>query len=350
MKKIFNTLWFIVTILLISDVRLNAQKIEFEATSHNFGLFPNNIGPATHTFRFKNTGDKPLVIKGVIPKCGCTSPAWTKEPVQPGETGEVKVAYTSTNSLSSFNKNLTVNTNGQPSSVVLNVRGTVTSDVNAAFPDSIGTLKVKDGKQLTFTQVSSSQTSWIHDLEVANFTDKDIILSVGNVPDCLTVKSDSVVKPKTRSLINVSVDGTKFKKYGYQTVWFTLKADGVKDRIKVAAVIAEDIANYDNPPVTEVDSLAINLGSKPAKENKISEQLVIRNTGSSDLVIKSFTTDNPLFVSGLRRELKISSGKTGTVKYSTKHLPSGDHSANVYLTTNDPKMPILNFTIKIKIE
>jgi hypothetical protein len=350
MRKIFSTLWFIVTILFISGVKLDAQKIEFEKTSHNFGLVPSILGPVGYTFKFKNTGDKPLVVRSVIPKCGCTAPNWTKEPVKPGETGEIKVVYTATNSISSFNRSLTVQTNGQPSNVALSVRGTVTRDNNAAFPDSIGKLKIKDGKHLVFPPVSSSQTSWIQTVEIANFTDKNINLAIENVPEYLTVNSDSVVKPKTRSLINVSIDGTKFKKFGYQTALFTVKADDVNDRIKVSTVIAEDIANYDNPPVTEVDSLAVNLGSKPEKENKISESLVVRNTGASDLIIKSFTTDNPLFVSGLKRELKIKPGKAGTVKYSAKNLPAGDHTANIYLTTNDPKMPVLNFTIKLKVE
>src|SRR4051812_27544946 len=38
-------------------------------------------------FRFKNTGNKPLIVASVVPGCGCTVPEYTKEPVMPGNEG-----------------------------------------------------------------------------------------------------------------------------------------------------------------------------------------------------------------------------------------------------------------------
>ncbi|MDR2026939.1 MAG: DUF1573 domain-containing protein [Prevotellaceae bacterium] len=349
MNKIFNVLWFIL-LLFISGVNAGAQKIEFEKTVHDFGLVPSILGPVTYSFKFKNVGDKPLSIKSVSSSCGCTSPDWTKAPVQPGETGEVKATYTSTNSLSSFNKRLTVHANGSPSTVIISIKGVVTKDINAAFPDSIGKLKIKDRRDLVFPQILSSQTSHVQTVEVANLTGGDINLSFENVPEYLTVNSVPVVAPKTRAQINVSVDGTKVKKFGYITDRFTVKSDDAKEQINVSCVVAEDIKASENPPVCKVDSLVVDLGVRPEKENKISESLEIRNTGASDLVIKNFATDNASFVLGTKKELKIKPGKTGTVKYSAKNLPKGDHSANIYLTSNDPEMPVLNFTVKLKIE
>ena len=48
-------------------------KIEFPQKSFNFGdLQEGEI--VTHTFRFKNTGTKSLVILNVEASCGCTAP------------------------------------------------------------------------------------------------------------------------------------------------------------------------------------------------------------------------------------------------------------------------------------
>jgi hypothetical protein len=350
MSKIFDTLWFILILILISSAGISAQKIEFEKTVHDFGTVPSILGPVTYTFKFKNVGDKPLVVKTVNSTCGCTVPGWTKEPVKPGETGEVGVSYTSINSAHSFNKRVTVRANGSPGAVVLTIKGVVTKDINAAFPDSVGSLKIKDKRNVFFPQVSSSQTSQIQTVEVANLTDKDIDLSFENVPKYLIVNSVPLVTPKTRSLINISVDGTKIKKLGYNADKFTVKSGNARENIKVSYVIAEDIETYDNQPVCEVENPVIDLGSKPERENKISELLIIKNTGGSDLIIKSFTTDNTNFVSGLKKELKIKPGKTGEIKYSAKNLPKGDNTANIYLNTNDPKASLLNFTVKLKIE
>jgi hypothetical protein len=47
------------------------------------------------SFRFKNTGDKPLVIDRVQPSCGCTVADQSKEPVAPGAEGLVKATFNS---------------------------------------------------------------------------------------------------------------------------------------------------------------------------------------------------------------------------------------------------------------
>ena len=49
--------------------------------------------PQTATFKILNTGKNPLFIKHVESSCGCTVPKWTKKPIKPGNTAEVKVTY-----------------------------------------------------------------------------------------------------------------------------------------------------------------------------------------------------------------------------------------------------------------
>jgi hypothetical protein len=46
-------------------------------------------------FRFKNTGDKPLVIQRVQPSCGCTVAEQSKEPVAPGAEGQIRATFNS---------------------------------------------------------------------------------------------------------------------------------------------------------------------------------------------------------------------------------------------------------------
>jgi hypothetical protein len=47
------------------------------------------------SFRFKNTGDKPLIIRSVRPGCGCTAAEPPKEPVAPGAEGIIKASFNS---------------------------------------------------------------------------------------------------------------------------------------------------------------------------------------------------------------------------------------------------------------
>jgi hypothetical protein len=76
-------------------------------------------------FKFKNTGNAPLVISDVQKTCGCTSPDYTKTPIMPGETGEIKVSY-DTNRIGQFTKFVTVFSNDpENNSVQLKIYGNI---------------------------------------------------------------------------------------------------------------------------------------------------------------------------------------------------------------------------------
>lgn len=48
-------------------------------------------------FRFKNTGEKPLIITDVSAGCGCTVPEKPQQPFGPGEDGVIKAKFDSKN-------------------------------------------------------------------------------------------------------------------------------------------------------------------------------------------------------------------------------------------------------------
>ena len=75
-------------------------------------------------FKFTNEGKTPLILNNVRSSCGCTVPSWTKEPVQPGSGGSIKVVY-NTASIGAFNKSVTVNSNAVNSTVLLQIKGNV---------------------------------------------------------------------------------------------------------------------------------------------------------------------------------------------------------------------------------
>jgi len=63
------------------------------------------------SFRFKNTGDKPLVIESVHPSCGCTVADPPKEPIAPGNEGEIKGSFDSNGKEGDQHKTLVVTAN-----------------------------------------------------------------------------------------------------------------------------------------------------------------------------------------------------------------------------------------------
>lgn len=66
------------------------------------------------SWRFKNTGTKPLIIATVNPGCGCTVADKPEAPVMPGEEGRIKAKFDSKDRKGTQNKDLyvTANTTG----------------------------------------------------------------------------------------------------------------------------------------------------------------------------------------------------------------------------------------------
>ena len=65
----------------------------WDITDYDFGKNVFQTKPASATFTITNAGKEPITITLVQPSCGCTSPKYTKEPIKPGEKGEVVLTY-----------------------------------------------------------------------------------------------------------------------------------------------------------------------------------------------------------------------------------------------------------------
>lgn len=122
MKKIFTVL-----LLCFITAQLSAQektaKIEFETTVIDYGTIEKGAD-GVRVFKFKNSGNAPLVVTSVKSSCGCTVPKKPEAPVLPGETGEIEVKY-DTKRVNPIRKTITVTSNADTPTVALKIKGNV---------------------------------------------------------------------------------------------------------------------------------------------------------------------------------------------------------------------------------
>ena len=125
MKKLL-----VIVMLMCGMTSAIAQKpaeIKFDKLTHNFGTFSEKNPVVTYTFTYTNVGEQPLVINQAIASCGCTVPEYTKTPIKPGETGEIKVTYNGTGKFPGhFKKSITVRSNGAVEMTRLYIEGDMT--------------------------------------------------------------------------------------------------------------------------------------------------------------------------------------------------------------------------------
>ena len=100
------------------------SKIKFDELIHKFGTITTG-DKVNHQFKFKNTGNAPLVIKSVDVSCGCTFPSYPFLLIQPGIEGTIDVTFDSTNKVGRQEPTVTVVTNGRPRTIKLNLEGFV---------------------------------------------------------------------------------------------------------------------------------------------------------------------------------------------------------------------------------
>lgn len=107
----------------LSETRAKTS-VQFAETTHNFGTIKQD-SKNTKIFKFKNTGSEPLIIEDAKGSCGCTVPKFPKEPIKPGESGDIEVVYSPGKQQGAQSKTVTITANTDPISTVINISAEV---------------------------------------------------------------------------------------------------------------------------------------------------------------------------------------------------------------------------------
>lgn len=137
MKKLLLSATFVfgIVFLAMSQTTVSVEsgsptamaKFKWEKTTHNFGKIQQGK-PVSIEFTFTNQGTSPLVISNVKGSCGCTVTKYSKEPIAPGKTGNVKATFNAA-AMGAFNKSVRVTANVEGGTETLFIKGEVVKEV-----------------------------------------------------------------------------------------------------------------------------------------------------------------------------------------------------------------------------
>ena len=116
------------------------ESISLKETEFDFGKIPQGK-PVTHIFEFTNTGSVPLSLDKVQASCGCTTPEWNKDVIEPGATSKITVGYNAQNE-GPFAKPVTITYNGNQVKQII-IKGDVWKTPVTSAPEnsSVNSLK-----------------------------------------------------------------------------------------------------------------------------------------------------------------------------------------------------------------
>ena len=347
------------TALLAVCAVLFAQQpvITFEKTDHDFGKINEADGRVTTIFTFKNEGMAPLVLSNVRASCGCTTPTWTKTPIEPGQTGDITVTYNPNGRPGRFQKTITITSNASEPTKKLTIRGevipkTAQQAVNR-FSQKMGDALAANSRILVYGTVLNTKNI-TKTIEYTNNSDKDITVEVllnDKEPWIDAQVTLVTVKPKEVGQLHVNVDGTKAKIWGAQNSYIYLAVNGKRVmtddyKVTLSYSIEEDFSGVDKKtaPILEVASRELMVGTIDAG-SKVSKTITLKNAGANPLLVRA-VSNNAQDIKVAAPKSAIKSGKGAALKVQiAAGQEVGTFRRQIDIITNDPANPHTRITI-----
>lgn len=316
--------------------------------------------PVTAEFQMKNDGNAPLVIERVLSSCGCTTVDYPRRSIAPGENFVVKATYDA-KQMGTFNKQIGICAQGVSSPFTLTMRGRVVetiSNFDGSYDYALGALKA-DAQDVEFDDVNKGDRP-VQRIHIFNPTEQVMEPVVMHLPAYLTAQvSPSKVAPHHSAVVSLTLDSKRLHDFGLNQTSVYLGANpGDKissdKEVVVSAVLLPSFENMSaeqkaQAPQISLSTEDLDLGSFGRKK-KLKGEILITNTGKSDLEIRSMQ----MFTMGLQVSLgesKIKPGETEKLKVTAVAADLKKARAKrprILMITNDPEHPKVTVKIQVK--
>lgn len=330
-------------------------KIQFEKPSHHFGTINENDGKVSHIFTYKNTGAAPLILTQVKAGCGCTTPEWNRQPVLPGESGNIKVSFDPRNRPGAFTKGITVNSNAENPVMTLIIRGNVTPKPAKAYDKykiAIGPVRLINNN-LNLGNITNTQTLE-KNIDIINNGNQPASVQVSSPSPAITV---SVTQPTLakgqKAKILITYNASAKNDWGFVSDQIEVKVnEKIEGHIVVTAKITEDFTAYNNDfskaPVAHFTETSLNLDNLQPNSTQ-NHEFFIQNMGKSDLQIRKLVpSDENISINVAKTTIKPGKKAKATISFKIGNQPKIIKMIRFIL--NDPRQPEVIFKVTGNIQ
>lgn len=354
---------FLIVCLLCSLLAMSQKAvISFETKTHDFGKVNEEDGKITHVFEFVNRGISPLVVNKVQASCGCTTPTWTKEPIEPGKKGTITVTYNPSGRPGAFTKTITVYSNATDEQMVLTIHGEVipkAPDENSAYPVVIGQLRAKS-KVIQMNNVDKGKNQ-VRVLEFKNTSNASLRVNFENLPVYISASvTPEILKPNEEGKVTFTFVSKACNQWGPIADDIFVVLNGQKKyseeyKLTVVSNIVEDFSKLTldqkrKAPILEIPIRELNLGTIKEGAKRVGK-FKVNNKGQNALEIRRII-NNTKELTVRSGKASISGGRSGDIYASlnTKGLSEGDYKKSFTVQTNDPENSFIILILSWKVQ
>lgn len=328
-----------------------SRPIQFSEESFDFGKVIEKDGPVTHVFEFTNSYNKPVKVLGVKPSCGCTTPDWTREEIQPGKTGFITAQFNPKGRPGYFTKTLTVTTDAETSPVILQIKGSVVADAQkaaSAFRVTNGNWRIKSSS-FNLGKIYIKNEYVVREFTFMNSGKKAVsYLDKYDGPSYIRVNVEpKTLQPGETGIVRIGYNGKLRNAYGHQSDNVVIHTDDEMQPEKsfnVLATLEDYFAELTPQEAAKAPKLLLNqttLDFGKVKQNRATtKEITVTNLGQSALELRSIQGNcNCITTDSDKRTLK--SGQSATIKISYDPQDrKGTQQKYVTIYSNDPKDPV----------
>lgn len=354
-NRIILTLFTLIAMALYASADADIKWLK---VNHNFGAFNENDGPVTCSYRYVNSGDKPLVIVSARATCGCTSPKYSDKKLAPGDTAEISVTFNPKGRLGRFEKKVYVETNTRDSRSILTLGGVIIGSPETLaerFPYSYRRVNLSN-RIVPLGEVYKGRTKSVF-VDVYNSSTDTLRPKAIAMPQYLEVDmAPEILPPGQQGTLVLYVRSDKCQQWGLidSNVSIVDDRDNPADTININTVLTvnEDFsqlseADLAKAPICAPSTDSLDFGTIDTTiPETLTRSFELSNIGKNKLAIRRIYTETPgVVIDYNTKDIKSGNSSMVTVNISPNELSGDMLNSRISIITNDPINPVQSVRI-----
>lgn len=357
MKKLLYTLLLSAMTLVVVAQKPSANStMVFDSQQYDFGTIKEVDGAVTHIFKFKNSGTTPFVIEAISVSCGCTTPEYSRAPIMPGKSGEIKITFDPDMRPGKFIKEVYIVSNNRKNVNTLKIKGNVVAKPRTVaddYPYELISGVRLSGTMCNFGYIGQGETR-AQVIGLANTSSRTVSVEVRaeNPTPFFSVSVPRDICAGCYADITFNYNLARGPLWGYMNDKSYIYVNGkrIDTPLSSTAIAADNFAglNKEFAPRALFSSLVHNFGTVSAG-TPLSFDVTMTNDGKSTLIVRSVKPSQgctTTLTAGV--SLEPDESKRFRVDFTPEAL--GRATASVVIIVNDPEraMRELRLTAEVK--